>query len=113
MGGTRLKLASAGPKSRAASLPEMTSQRLGLHLNVDIRRIIVRCAANLTLRLSDTFMNGNCNVQVSISIGSSSRGKPAKPSHPKAILSRGSPVLSRLRRSEAYILQLHIDPFEV
>lgn len=101
------------PSHAPRVFPEMTSQRLGLHLNVDTRRIIVHCPANLTLRLSDTFMNGNCNVQVSISTGSSSCSKPAKPSHPKAILSRGSPVLSRLRRSEAYVLQLHIDPLEV
>lgn len=93
--------------------PEMKSQRLGLHLNVDTKCIIfVYCPANLTLRLSGTFKDSSCTFQVPVSNGSLSLGKPAKTSYQKATLSRGSLVLSRLRRSKAHLLQQHIDPLE-
>lgn len=53
----------------------MTSQRLGLHLNVDTRCIIsVYCPANLTPRLPGTFMNSSCTFQVPVSNGSVSCG---------------------------------------
>lgn len=88
--------------------PEITPQRLGLRLHVDTRCVSICCPTNLTPRLSGTFMNGSCNFQVPISNGSLSYGKPAKSSHPKATLSRGSLALSRPRRCKAHLLQQYI-----
>lgn len=85
-GGTRLKPALAGLKSRATSLLRAEYLRLELHLNVDTRCIFpVYCSAHFTPRSWNIFMNGGYNFQSIVSGRLLSSNRAVKHSHPRAM----------------------------